>query len=101
MTPWQAAVASPLQGRACDVAWPSRLVATAFPSVGTASSVHRSASQLAVALGGLAFTAGSSSLQEMEKQGGCMMCLLVLADGRGFNKRAESHQDETPCKEPP
>ena len=68
VTPWQAAVASPHQGRACDVAWPSWLVATAFPRVGNASSVRRSALQLAVTLGGLAFIAGSSSLQEMEEQ---------------------------------
>ena len=68
----QAAVASPRQGRACDVAWPSRLVATAFLSVGTASRVRRSASQLSVTLGGLAFTAGSSILQEMEEQGICI-----------------------------
>ena len=69
MTPRRAAVASPLQGRVCDVAWPSRLIETAFPSMETASSVRRSASQLAVALGGVAFVVGSSSLKEMEEQG--------------------------------
>ena len=65
----QPEVASPRQGSACDVAWPSRLVTTTFPSVGTASSVRRSALQLAVTLGGMAFTAGSISLQDMGEQG--------------------------------
>ena len=74
---------------------------TAFPSVGTTISVRRSASQLAVALGGLVFAGGSISLQEMEDHGELhqlMVCLLVLIDGRCFNKRVASHQASTPCK---
>ena len=57
---------------------------------------------MAVTLGGLAFTAGSSSLQEMEEQGDCIspLCkyLLVLANSRGFNERVASHQAAAPCK---
>ena len=72
VTLWQAVVASPRQGRACGVAWPSRLVETAFLSVGTTSSVRHSALQLAMALGGLVFTAKGSSLQELEEQRSCI-----------------------------
>ena len=52
-------------------------------------------------LGGLAFTAGSISLQEMEEHGELhqpMVYLLVLADSRGFNESAASHQAATPYK---
>ena len=51
---------------------------TAFPRVGTASSVRRLASQLTVTLGGLAFTVSGSASPVMGERVGARMAPLGL-----------------------